>query len=104
MFIAVTFGVSGAIWLAGGGWLVRRQRRRHARTLAGWAALALGVAQLLHAAASLTEDRQPLGLVLALCSAALSVVGYLVLNRDGALGNRRTAWKRRKRRKLPPIR
>jgi hypothetical protein len=37
MFDAVAFGAGGAIFLPVGIWIVRRQRRRHAGTLAGWA-------------------------------------------------------------------
>ncbi|WP_217546396.1 hypothetical protein [Streptomyces sp. GbtcB6] len=102
MFDAVAFGAGGALWLAVGMWYVRRQRRRHAGTLAGWGALVFGVAQLIRAAGSLTGDRQPLGIILASCFAVLSVSGSVLLARDGnTLRNGRTA---RKRRKLPPIR
>ncbi|WP_406437332.1 hypothetical protein OHB00_23640 [Streptomyces sp. NBC_00631] len=101
MFIAVAFGAGGVICLAIGMWFVRRQHRRRASTLAGWGGLALGAAQLTHAANSLTGDRQPLGLILAGCCAALSIVGYLLLARDR--DTYRNGPRSRKRRKLPPI-
>lgn len=102
MFSAVTFGSSGAICLALGVWLVWRQHRRHASTLASWGVLALGVGQLIRAAGSSTGDRQPLGDVLATCSAAISVVGFILVacGRDTVRSSRR-GWRRRK---LPPIR
>ncbi|MEU9245016.1 hypothetical protein [Streptomyces sp. NPDC048385] len=102
MFSAVAFGAGRALWLALGMWAVRRQRRRQAGTVAGWAALALGTAQLIHAAGSLTGDRQPLGLVLATCCAVLSIVGSLLAARDRV--TYRNGPASRKRRKLPPIR
>ncbi|MFD4502093.1 hypothetical protein [Streptomyces sp. NPDC058457] len=102
MYDAVAFGTGGVLWLAVGIWFVRRQRRRHANTLAGWGALAFGVAQLTRAAGSLTGDRQPLGIILASCFVVLSVPGSVLLARGGnTLRNGRTP---RKRRKLPPIR
>ncbi|GGN26063.1 hypothetical protein [Streptomyces fuscichromogenes] len=104
MFIASAFGASGAIWLTVGMWLIRRQRRRHAGTLAGWGALAFGVAQLIRAAGSLAGDRQPLGVILALGFTALSVAGWLLVIRDGATPRFRIGRTTRKRRKLPPIR
>ncbi|MER6205334.1 hypothetical protein ACWDG9_15155 [Streptomyces sp. NPDC001073] len=92
------------MFLALGAWFVRRQRRRHAGTLAGWGALALGVGQLIHAAGSLTSNRQPLSVVLATCCAVVSVVGYILVasSRDTVPDGRGRS--RRKRRKLPPIR
>ncbi|MGR3873421.1 hypothetical protein ACUXZZ_33285 [Streptomyces graminifolii] len=102
MFNAVAFGAVGAIFLALGAWFVWRQRRRHASTVAGWGALAVGAGQLLHAAGSLTGNGQPLSLVLATCCAVVSVVGYiLVASIRNTVPNGRG---RRKRRKLPPIR
>ncbi|MFD3586085.1 hypothetical protein [Streptomyces sp. NPDC058683] len=102
MFDAVAFGTGGAICLALGMWFVRRQHRRHAGTLVGWGGLVIGVAQLIRAAGSLTEDRRPLGVILAICFAALSVVGYILLARGSdPFRNGRGG---RKRRKLPPIR
>jgi drug/metabolite transporter (DMT)-like permease len=102
MFDAVTFGAGGATCLVLGMWFVWRQRRRNAGALAGWGVLALGVGQLIRAAGSLTGDRQPLGVVLAICCAVISVVGYILMARGGAsFRNRRGG---RKRRKLPPIR
>ncbi|MEU2620350.1 hypothetical protein ABZ642_19855 [Streptomyces sp. NPDC007157] len=102
MINAMVFGVSGAICLALGAWFVRRQRRRHAGTLVGWGGLALGLGQLIRAVASLAGDRQPLGLILAICCAVLSVVGYtLVARAPDPFRNGRGG---RKRRKLPPIR
>lgn len=102
MFDAVAYGAGGAIFLALGVWFVWRQRRRHAGTLAGWGALAVGVGQLIRAAGSLTSDRQPLSLILATCCAVVSVVGYILVarGRDTVPAGR----SRRKRRKLPPIR
>jgi drug/metabolite transporter (DMT)-like permease len=104
MFNAVAFGAGGVAFLALGAWFVWRQRRRHAGTLAGWGALALGAAQLIHAAGSLTSNRQPLSLVLATCCAVVSVVGYILVasGRDTVPDGRGRS--RRKRRKLPPIR
>lgn len=102
MFNAVAFGAGGAICLALGMWFVWRQRRRHANTLAGWGVLALGVGQLIRAAGSLTGDRQPLGVILATCSAVVSVVGCILLARGrDTVRNGRGG---RKRRKLPPVR
>ncbi|MFC9495015.1 MULTISPECIES: hypothetical protein [unclassified Streptomyces] len=102
MFNAVAFGAGGAICLALGMWFVLRQRRRRASTLVGWGGLALGVAQLIRAVASLTGDRQPLGVILAICFAALSVVGYILVARGGDTVRNGRGGK--KRRKLPPIR
>jgi drug/metabolite transporter (DMT)-like permease len=104
MFNAVAFGAGGVAFLALGAWFVWRQRRRHAGTLAGWGALALGAAQLIHAAGSLTSNRQPLSVVLATCCAVVSVVGYILVasGRDTVPDGRGRS--RRKRRKLPPIR
>ncbi|MFD8724817.1 hypothetical protein ACFV2H_44435 [Streptomyces sp. NPDC059629] len=97
----MAFGAGGVICLATGMWFVRRQHRRRASTLAGWGGLALGTAQLIHAASSLTGDRQPLGVILAGCCAALSIVGYLLLARDRHTYH--NGHRSRKRRKLPPI-
>lgn len=102
MSIAVAFGTGGAICVALGMWFVRRQHRRRASTLVGWGGLALGGAQLIHAVGSLSRDRQPLGVILAICCAALSMVGYILLARGSdPFRNGRGG---RKRRKLPPIR
>lgn len=73
MFDAVAFGAGGGVGLALGTWCVRRQRRRHASTLVGWGGLALGLGLLIRAAGSLTEDHQPLGVILATCFAVVSV-------------------------------
>lgn len=101
MFDAVAFGAGGGIGLALGTWCIRRQRRRHASTLAGWGGLALGVGLLIRAAGSLTGDRQPLGVILATSFAVVSVVGsVLVACGRNTLRNGRGG---RKRRKLPPI-
>jgi hypothetical protein len=101
MFDAVAFAAGGAIVLPVGMWVVWRQRRRHASTLAGWAGLALGLGLLMRAAGSLTGDRQPLGVILATCYAVISVAGSVLVacGRD-TLRNGRGG---RKRRKLPPI-
>ncbi|MEU1596481.1 hypothetical protein ABZ468_27400 [Streptomyces sp. NPDC005708] len=102
MLIAVAFGTGGVICLVLGMWFVWRQHRRHASTLVGWGGLAIGVGQLIRAAGSLTGDRQPLGVILATCFAALSMVGYILLARGrDTFRNGRGG---RKRRKLPPIR
>jgi drug/metabolite transporter (DMT)-like permease len=102
MFEAVAFGAGGAICLVSGMWFVWRQRRRNASTLAGWGLLSLGVGQLIRAAVSSTGDRQPLGVILAICSAVISGVGYILVACGGASFRNRRG--RRKRRKLPPIR
>lgn len=101
MFAAVAFGTGGATCLAGGLWFAWRQRRRNASTLAGWGLLAVGIGQLIRATGSLTGDRQPLGVILALCVVAVSVPGNIMV----ALGRRtsRNGRGTRKRRKLPPI-
>lgn len=101
MFDAVAFGAGGGVGLALGTWCVRRQRRRHASTLVGWGGLALGLGLLIRAAGSLTEDHQPLGVILATCFAVVSVAGSVLVacGRD-TLRNGRGG---RKRRKLPPI-
>lgn len=99
MFNAVAFGAGGAICLALGMWFVRWQRRRHAGTLAGCGALALGVGQLIRAAGSLTGDCQPLGVFLATCCAVIGVVGCVLVARG-----QDTFRNGRGGRKLPSIR
>ncbi|CAM5515256.1 hypothetical protein SCANM124S_04951 [Streptomyces canus] len=101
MFDAVAFGAGGGIGLALGTWCVRRQRRRHASTLAGWGGLALGVGLLIRAAGSLTGDRQPLGVILATCFAVVSAAGSVLV--ECGRGSLRNGRGGRKRRKLPPI-
>ncbi|MFJ9537106.1 hypothetical protein ACIRPX_07610 [Streptomyces sp. NPDC101225] len=101
MFDAVVFGAGGAICLVLGMWFVLRQRRRHAGTLAGWGAVAVGVGQFLRAVGSLTDDHQPLGAVLVICFSVVSVAGFIMVVRG-----RDTSWNARggqKPRKLPPI-
>lgn len=101
MLGAVFLGTSGLIFMAFGAWLVRRRQRTRADTRAGWGAVAIGLGQLLHGIGTLPGDRQPLDLILALCSATSSVCGAVLVARTGeALRKSR----RGKRRKLPPLR
>ncbi|MFR9797902.1 hypothetical protein ACL02U_18665 [Streptomyces sp. MS06] len=121
MFDAVVFGSVAVLCTVFGTWLVRRQRRRRADTLAGWGTLAFGAGQFFRAAAAPAGDRQPLDFVLTVCFAVLSVTGFVLVARSkggsryggygprygyGPRGGRGSRYGRgrRRRRKLPPIR
>ncbi|KOV58622.1 hypothetical protein [Streptomyces sp. MMG1121] len=101
MISAVFLGAGALVFLASGAWLVRHQRRRRADTRAGWGAIAIGLGQLLHGVGSLTGDRQPLGVILAACSAVFGIGGAVLVVRAGrTFRNGRGGGKRRK---LPPL-
>ncbi|MFG2793761.1 hypothetical protein [Streptomyces sp. NPDC048419] len=101
MIDAVILSTSAMVFVVIGAWFVRRQRRRHADTRAGWGGLAIGLGQLLHGIGSLRGDRQPLDLILAMCSAALGIGGaVLVVQAGKTLRKGRVTGRRRK---LPPL-
>lgn len=101
MFDAVCLSTSGLVLVTFGSWFVWRQQHRRADTRAGWGSIAIGLGQLLHGIGSLPGDRQPLGLILALCSAASTLGGaVLVVRASEALRKGRGSGKRRK---LPPL-
>ncbi|NUS12813.1 MAG: hypothetical protein HOY69_15660 [Streptomyces sp.] len=91
---AVALGVAGLVFVAVG---LRVALSRRGSSRAGWGAVGLGLGQLLHAAGTLAGHRQPLGLVLALSSAACAVAGALLVVADRAAS-------RSRRRRLPPLR
>ncbi|MEU8932288.1 hypothetical protein AB0D30_20635 [Streptomyces sp. NPDC048409] len=80
---AVFMGVSGLVFLLAGAWTVRRGRRGRADTRAGWAGVALGWSQLLHAAGTLPGVGQPLELVLASSCGVCGVAGAVLLAAAG---------------------
>ena len=79
MINAMALSAGALVFLAIGTWFVRRQRRRHADTRAGWGAVAIGLGQLLHGIGSLSGNRQPLGVILAACSAAFGIGGAVLV-------------------------
>ncbi|EPD63747.1 hypothetical protein [Streptomyces sp. HGB0020] len=95
MINATVLSVGALVFLVICTWFVRRQRRRHADTRAGWGGVVIGLGQLLHGIGSFSGDRQPLGVVLATCSAILGITGaVLVLLACRALGRGSFAGKR----------
>ncbi|MFE7169345.1 hypothetical protein [Streptomyces sp. NPDC057616] len=95
MINAMVLSAGALVFLVIGTWFVRRQRRRHADARAGWGAVAIGLGQLLHGIGSLSGNRQPLGVILAACSAAFGIAGaVLVVLAGRTLGRGRIAGKR----------
>jgi vacuolar-type H+-ATPase subunit I/STV1 len=87
-FIAVA-----SLWAA---WRLGHRGRPSSRF--GWGGFLFGLGLILHGVAYLTANRQPLGVVLALCSATATVTGTVLLVRF-----RPAIHLRRKRAKLPPL-
>ncbi|MEV5086039.1 hypothetical protein AB0K74_47730 [Streptomyces sp. NPDC056159] len=101
MFDAVIIGFGSVIFMAFGVWLVGPQHRRRSDTRAGWGVIAIGLAQLFHAADSWAGSRQPLGHIPAACCLAFSIAGFILVVRAGDI--LRDGRGGRKRRKLPPL-